>query len=247
MFNPVSELGLLAISYKDGDVVTCTAGDQEQTAAYTLPASLTSLTASSDGQFLGSVAEDGAIYLFLFKTLNLIYHIAGFDNQVRVLDVAVSSDSLRFFDIRGECCNVWEPLVLVSRDASDDSSFESQSEEVIIQESFGSRARVFRWGEVITIIEHMSASSGGGMDILLIGRQDGTIELCDTSTGDTFDKLRLHSAISVIQHLEMTDREDFYLLLSVDCTNRILLTKGLRRKWPACWIIETPRLSSKSF
>lgn len=36
--------------------------------------------------------------------------------------MAFSSNSLRILDIRGICCHVWEPAVLVRKEASDDIS-----------------------------------------------------------------------------------------------------------------------------
>jgi WD40 repeat protein len=217
IFNPVSELELFAVTYKDGDLVTCNPWTLEQTGKYHLQVSLVVLAATSDGRILAGGAEDGAIYLFLFETLQLLHHIERPDEQLRIYNITFSADNLRFFDIRGQCCNVWEPFVLVPRDGSDDNSSEPQSEEVIAQEPATSRAHVFQWGEAITTIEQTADGS-----FLFVGRQDGTIDICELSTGATIDKLRLHDGFTEIRFLDWNDEKR--LLLSVDTTGRCIIT-----------------------
>ncbi|KXH26488.1 hypothetical protein CSAL01_05411 [Colletotrichum salicis] len=87
VFNPIAELELLAISYKDGDIVACNPWTQEQTNKYHLPTSLSVLSATSDGRILAGAAEDGGIYLFLFETLQPIYQIERPDDQLRIYNI----------------------------------------------------------------------------------------------------------------------------------------------------------------
>ncbi|KAK0372897.1 hypothetical protein CLIM01_09749 [Colletotrichum limetticola] len=217
VFNPIAELELLAVSYKDGDVVTCNPWTQEQTNKYHLPTSLSVLSATSDGRILAGAAEDGGIYLFLFETLQPIYQIERPDDQLRIYDIAFSTDNLRFFDIRGQSCNVWEPFILVPKDGSDDSSSEPFSEEIPLPEATASHAHVFQWGEAITAIEPADDR------FLLIGRQDGTIDVSELNTGDVVEKLRIHDAFTEIKSLDWN--VDNSTLLSVDTTGRHILTK----------------------
>ncbi|KAF4772853.1 hypothetical protein HER10_EVM0001257 [Colletotrichum scovillei] len=217
VFNPIAELELLAVSYKDGDVVTCNPWTQEQTNKYHLPTSLSVLSATSDGRILAGAAEDGGIYLFLFETLQPIYQIERPDDQLRIYDIVFSTDNLRFFDIRGQSCNVWEPFILVPKDGSDDSSSEPFSEEIPLPEATASHAHVFQWGEAITAIEPADDR------FLLIGRQDGTIDVSELNTGDVVEKLRVHDAFTEIKSLDWN--VDNSTLLSVDTTGRHILTK----------------------
>ncbi|KZL79517.1 hypothetical protein CI238_05843 [Colletotrichum incanum] len=217
IFNPISELELFAISYKDGDVVTCNPWTQDQTNRYHLQASLGVLAVTSDGRVLAGAAEDGGIYLFLFETLQPLYQIGRPDDQLRIHDLAFSADNLRFFDIRGQCCNVWEPFVLVPKDSSDDVSSEPFSEEVILPEATASHAHVFQWGEAITAIEPADDK------FVLVGRQDGTVDVSKLDTGEVIEKLRLHGSFSEIYSLEWNAEKS--TLLSVDTTGRYILTQ----------------------
>lgn len=210
IFNPIPELELLAITYKDGDIVTCNPWTLETENLFEAQAILDCLAATSDGRILAGAAEGGGIYLFLFETLQPIYQIARSDNQLLINDLAFSTDNLRFFDIRGHSCNVWEPHVLIPRGGGDDSSSEPYREEVFIPETPASHAPVFQWGEAITVIE--TTSNGKA---LFFGRQDGTIDMCEVSTGETVEKLRLHDPFAEIHHLEWNDAKPYMLSLEI--------------------------------
>jgi WD40 repeat protein len=216
-FNPVPELELLAISYKDGDVVLCNPWTLEQIGKCHLPYSLVLLTCTSDGRVLAGGAEDGMIHLLLFETLQPLYRIQPSDERSRLCDLAFSANNLRLFEIRGQSCNVWEPLVLVPKDRSDDSSSEPQSEEVAPQEPGSAFAHAFQWRQAITIIQPTERG------LLFVGRQDGTVDICDGNTGETTKKLRLHVGFARIKQLGWNDTKS--LLLSVDAHNRCVVTR----------------------
>ncbi|KAK1719404.1 quinon protein alcohol dehydrogenase-like superfamily [Colletotrichum acutatum] len=218
VFNPIAEVELLAISYMDGDVVTCNPWTQDQANKYHLQTLLSVLSTSSDGRVLAGAAEDGGIYLFLFETLQPIYHIRLPGDQLRIQDIAFSADNLRFFDIRGQCCNVWEPIVLLAKDGYDDNPLETScsSEEIPLPEIKASRSHVYQWGESITAIEPAN-------NMLLVGRQDGTIDVSDLNTGEIVEKLRIHDAFAEIKSLDWN--EDTCTLLSIDTTWRHIVTR----------------------
>jgi WD40 repeat protein len=222
-FNPIPELELFAIAYKDGDIVTCSPWTLEQTNKYHLQVSLFVMAATSDGRILAGAAEDGGIYLFLFETLQLVYRIDRPDDQIRIHDIAFSADNLRFFDIRGQCCNIWEPFILVPKDGADDSSSEPYNEAITLPDPPVSHAYVFQWGEAITAIE-----PAGHSDMLLVGRQDGTIDIYEPSTGEIIDKLRLHGPFVEIKHIHWSGEKSY--LLSVDNTGRYIVTRLLSIK-----------------
>jgi hypothetical protein len=216
-FNPVPELELLAISYKDGDVVLCNPWTLEQIGECHLPYSLVLLTSTSDGRVLAGGAEDGMIHLLLFETLQPLYRIQPSDERSRLCGLAFSANNLRLFEIRGQSCNVWEPLVLVPKDRSDDSSSEPQSEEVAPQEPGSAFAHAFQWRQAITIIQPTERG------LFFVGRQDGTVDICDGNTGEPTKKLRLHGGFARIKQLGWNDTKS--LLLSVDANNRCIVTR----------------------
>lgn len=217
VFNPLLELKLLAISYKNGDLVTCNPWTLETESVYSADALLDSLTATSDGRILAGAAEDASIYLFLFETLQPIYRIPKPDGQFRVNGLAFSADNLRLFDIRYESCNVWEPQALVPRDGADDTSLHTYN-EVLVPAALSAGAHAFQWEEGITVIETALESK-----VLFVGRKDGTIDICEASTGEAVEKLRLHHYSADIHHLEWNELES--CLLSLDRHGRYRVSR----------------------
>lgn len=216
IFNPVAELELLAIAYKDGDIVSCNPWTLETVKVLELQVYLESLAATSDGRILAGAAEDGGIHLFLFETLQAVYQVSRPDTQLRIRDIAFSANNLQFFDVRGQSCNVWEPQVLIPRDSSDDTSSEPHSEEVVVSETPSSQAHVFEWGESITVIDHTADGK-----FLFVGRQDGCIDICDASSAEVIDRLRLHHSFAEIMHVEWNEKRS--CLLSLDSTSRCMV------------------------
>ncbi|KEY66276.1 hypothetical protein S7711_02741 [Stachybotrys chartarum IBT 7711] len=218
LFNPIAELELLATVYKDGDIVTCNPWTLEQVNCYHLDVLVVALSATSDGRVLGSATEDGAIHLFLFETLQPLYKIERPDDHVRIYDITFSSDNLRICDIRGQSCNIWEPYVLNVKDSSDDSSSEPHSEEIVLQTTSKGQAHIFEWGEAITVIETALDDN-----VLFVGRQDGTIDLCELATGDSIEKFRFHDSFTEIRYISWNSEKN--ILLSVDGIGRCILTQ----------------------
>ncbi|KAH7324678.1 hypothetical protein B0I35DRAFT_388611 [Stachybotrys elegans] len=218
VFNPIAELELLAVSYKDGEVVTCNPWTLEQTREINLSVLIHALNATSDGRILAGAADDGGIYMFLFETLQSLYVIPRPDDQLRIYDVCFSFDNVRIFDIRGQTCNIWEPYVLLTKEGSDDASSEHHSEELVLPVTTSPPAHVFQWGDAITAME----SSFNGSTIF-VGRQDGMIDLCDLSTGDTLSRFRMHEPFTEIQSMEWYEQAN--ALLSVDVSGRCIISR----------------------
>ena len=217
-FNPIPELELLAISYSDGDLVTCNPWTLETEKIFSADALLDSLTATSDGRVLAGAAEDASVYLFLFETLQPIYRIPKPDSQFRVNGLAFSADNLRLFDIRHESCNVWEPEALVPSDDADDTFSHVYREETLLPGPLFSGAHAFQWEKGITVIE--TALNG---KILFVGRKDGTVDICEASTGDVVEKLQLHHSSADIRHL--TWSQSASCLLSLDGHGRYKINR----------------------
>lgn len=218
VFNPIPELELLAISYSDGDIVTCNPWTLEMENLYSADALLDSLTTTSDGRILAGAAEDASIYLFLFETLQPIYRIPKPDSQFRVNGLSFSTDNLRLFDIRHESCNVWEPQALVPSEDTNHILPHISNEEKPGPGELSSGAHAFQWEEGITVIE--TAFDG---KLLFVGRKDGTVDICDAGTGDALEKLQLHHKSVDIRHLAWS--ESTSCLLSLDGHGRYKISK----------------------
>ncbi|KAJ5768911.1 hypothetical protein N7520_003470 [Penicillium odoratum] len=218
IFNPVAELELLAITYKNGDIVICNPWTLEQKNHHHLQVLIDAMAATTDGRVLAGAADNGEIYLFMFETLQPLYRIGKPDDQFIIHEISFSADNLRLLDIRGQCCNVWEPFVLVPKDGLDDSSSEPHSKAITVSEPDSPQMFAFDWGRTITAIE--SSTHAG---LLFVGRQDGMMEICELSSGDLISKLQLHDTFAPIELIEWNDERS--CMLSVDITGRCILTQ----------------------
>jgi WD40 repeat protein len=216
VFNPIPELELLAISYKDGNVVLCNPWTLEQLGKCHLPYSLNYLASTSDGRVLAGGADDGIIHLVLFETLQPLYCVQPPDQEYQLHGLTFSADNLRLFEIRREYCTIWEPLALMMKEESDDSSSELPSEQSAMQGP-SLFARFFEWSQAITAIE---ATDRG---VFFVGRKRGTIDVCDGSTGDLMEAFRIHHASAQTKHMSWIGANN--LLLHSDLNNRCTVNR----------------------
>jgi WD40 repeat protein len=215
-FNAIAELDLMAISYKDGDVVLCNPWTLEQTGKANLQYSLVMLASTSDGRVLAGGAEDGVIHLLSFETLQPLYRVQPPDQGFRLCGLAFSADNRRFFEIRAQSCNVWEPLVLVPNDEFGDSSFEP-SEEISPQQASSSFAHAFQWRQAVTVIQRIERET------FFVGRQNGTVDIYDRTSGEVVKKLQLHGGFARIKQLDWNDANN--ILLSLDANNHCIVSQ----------------------
>ncbi|TLD30942.1 hypothetical protein PspLS_01946 [Pyricularia sp. CBS 133598] len=217
IFNPAPELEILAISYKDGDLVTCNPWLLEQRNRCQLAHTITCLATSSDGRILAGADEDGEIHIFLFETLQPIHRIGRPDDQFIINSLAFSVDNLRLYDIRGRVCNIWEPMVLVPKeDGSDDSSSQPYSEGIAIADSQVSIPRQILWERAVTAIESSTDNK-----MLFVGRRDGTVDICGLAEGKVLECLQLSS--SEICFLKWSESQR--CLLSLDGHERCVISQ----------------------
>jgi WD40 repeat protein len=70
----------------------------------------TEIEISTDGNLFATSDTNGCIKLWNYQHLALLYQLTC---EYPVADLAFSPDSRRLYDIRGACCNVWEPNALI--------------------------------------------------------------------------------------------------------------------------------------
>ncbi|KAK3989602.1 hypothetical protein QBC44DRAFT_82357 [Cladorrhinum sp. PSN332] len=214
-FNPNMEQNLMAVAYQDGDVVTFDPWTLEQKHAYHLNA--VTLAASADGQTLAVGDSECIISLFAFDGLRLLCKIESLEE--RIMGIVFASTSLRFFDLRGNTCNVWEPAVLIKKNLADDSS--SDVTDDYFASSTNSNlvcTRTFEGSKAILVM-----TQAGDSNYVFCGREEGSITLHDTNSGRAVAEYQFHARMVDIRHLEWNAQSN--VLLSIDASRRCIVTK----------------------
>jgi WD40 repeat protein len=233
VFNPDPNIRLLAIAYQDGDLAVIDPIDQEVKAPIII-ADASVLAASPDGKTLATGDAAGTIKLFNFGTLEPLYRIACIGYDIKAL--AFSTDGLRFFDIRGPQCNVWEPVVLV-RKYTDDSTEDSQDGAPLgpVQ-----TIESHDWSEKISITAVVAHHTG---DFLFCAKEDGSVWAYKTDTGDMMQELYHHAEHVAVFSLVWNEKES--LLASADLSSRFIVRKVLLNPSDR-WRIEEPLIDRRS-
>ncbi|KAL8647803.1 MAG: hypothetical protein Q9226_006278, partial [Calogaya cf. arnoldii] len=212
VFNPNPDVNLAAASYQDGDLVIFNPWNQKSHAMVEANAHV--LAVSPDGATLATGDSSGTVQVFDFETLGLLYRSTVNDFDIRAISFA--SNNIRFFDIRRDHCNVWEPSAIVRQTATSDGSSEYCSEGVM--------------GDVETVGIHLSDESqaitamvSDGDGYLFCGKESGSVVVYEAKTGRQIQELYRHAGNVAILLLEWNDRES--VLASIDRSSRILVRK----------------------
>jgi hypothetical protein len=177
VFNTKRDNPTLAVAYEDGDL--CLFDYEELRLLNSIEANAHSVASSPDGLTLLTGNSNGMVQLLEFDTLQLIYRVNAADYGIRGLSFSV--DNLRFLDVRGTQCNVWEPAVLLGMAKRDESSTEPAEWEPIIKGIDNEEVD-------ITSIELEDSEQ-----YFFVGRSDGSLSLFDTVSGEQRRVLYRHN------------------------------------------------------
>ena len=216
VFNPNPNIGLIASSYLDGELVLIDPFDDRELESFR--ADCHTLAASPDGRLLAGGAGGGTVQVYEFDTLRLLYRVKS--SNVYIKQLAFSRDSLRFSDIRGSHCNVWEPAVLL-QDSLGDSSSAGTSTSVVDVVSSDTKARI------------SAMALNFKRDAVFCGKDDGTVSLYDLKTGTEIRVLYRHKTL--VRILTWWPQGD--IIMSVDASNGLLAWK-LQMSQKEGWVAE---------
>lgn len=220
-FNTAVESNLIALSYQDGDIVTAEIDGWNtfQVKSTNLYASVPA--SSPDGRTLAAADNEGGICLFTFDTLRLIRRIKALEEVA--IAIVFSSSSLRFYDIRGKNCNVWEPPELVRKSGVDDSSSDPDEMTAAPVQSIDKYyTPPFDDTQDITVMTPLDDGR-----FMFCGRENGSVTIHDTSSEKRMLELQLHS--TDLRHLAWQPREK--VLLSIDTSGRCIGTQLSVSPW----------------
>ncbi|KAK4038973.1 hypothetical protein C8A01DRAFT_37090 [Parachaetomium inaequale] len=212
-FNENAEQNLMAVAYQDGDLVTLDPWTLQQKHAYHLNAH--TLAASPDGHTLAAGDSECVISLFAFDGLRLLCRIQSLEE--RIMGIVFASNSLRFFDLRGNTCNVWEPAVLIKKNLADDSSSE-EADDYLMPASNLVCTRTFEGSKAITVM-----TQAGDSNFVFCGREEGSITVHDVGSGRVCAEFQFHARMVDIRHLEWNAQGR--VLFSVDASRRCIATQ----------------------
>ena len=204
VFNPNPDIGLIVASYLDGELALIDPFNDQELESFR--ADCHTLAASPDGRLLAGGAGGGTVHIYEFDTLRLLYRVKSSNFYIRQL--AFSGDNLRFCDIRGSHCNIWEPAVLLQGSLRDQSS-EDTLMSVVDVVSSDTKARI----SAIAIDPKRDAA--------FCGRDDGSVFLYDLKTATEIRTLYRHK--SLVRILSWWHHDD--IIISVDASNGLLAWK----------------------
>lgn len=176
VFNTKKDSCTFVAAYEEGDL--CLFDYEELTLLKTIETNAHTVACSPDGLTLVTGNSFGTVQLWEFDTLKLLYQVNAADYSIR--GIAFSADNLRFVDVRGTQCNVWEPAVLVGMVKRDASSTEQVGSGPVIKGIDS---------EEIEITTMELESSGR---FFFVGRSDGSVSINDTSSGERRKVLYRH-------------------------------------------------------
>ncbi|PMD20579.1 hypothetical protein NA56DRAFT_170291 [Hyaloscypha hepaticicola] len=206
VFNPNVNIGLLAVSYLDGELMLLDPFADQELQGFR--ANCHTLAASPDGRLLAGGAGSGIVQIYEFDTLRLLCQIKSSD--VYIKQIAFSRDNLHFMDIRGSQCNIWEPALLLGDLVADDSKSGNEiTESVSVAVSEPTKVKIS------AMIRHPQE------EVVFCGKQDGTVSVYDSRTGSPLQILYRHK--SPVRILAWGPQEN--ILISIDASNGIIAWK----------------------
>lgn len=170
------------------------------------------LAISSDGSLIATGDVRGTVKVFTTADFTNLYQLASEGN---VLGLAFSPDSRRFYDVRGNYGNVWEPNVLLKFVEQQNKDTEGESEiGSIAQTSNHSENTLQR----IDSVTSLAASPSGSL--YCYGTEQGAVHLYDTQRGKVATIYKSRSFLGIEQ---ITWSHDGHYLCFSDSSKRVFI------------------------
>ncbi|KAK8053950.1 hypothetical protein PG996_013251 [Apiospora saccharicola] len=177
------------------------------------------LSCSVDGQSLVTGDSRGTIEVYEFDgpestALTLIYRIGVHEESVK--DVRFSDDGLRIVDCRESQVRVWEPAILVQKDAEIESQSDISSRMTIAMKTSGSVVSIER-PEITSLV---SISTG---DHIICGKSNGEVSIWCASDGRELETLYTHSRGASVVAAAVAD--ELGIVATADESGRVLVVR----------------------
>ncbi|MCJ1356503.1 MAG: hypothetical protein MMC33_006498 [Icmadophila ericetorum] len=207
-----TSMHLLAAVYQDSEL--CVFDTETRELEKQIDAEATALACSPDGHTLACGELNGSVQLRNFATLELLHKISTWDDAITSL--AFSTDGLRFLDVRGSFCNVWEPAILISS-SNDDARSEVYSEAI------HDAAKTVESKDSEEIIKITALAIMGKGDYVFVGNEEGAVLFYDVVKAQKKHILYSHAPFTSITLLEWHQEQS--ILISSDTSSRFIVSK----------------------
>jgi WD40 repeat protein len=163
------------------------------------------LACSPDGRMLGIVDTKGSVKIYDMASLSLVYTLTSNDHTDQI---CFSSDSLRFYDLRGSYCNVWEPhcLLRLADAASEQNRDTEDTADSFWSDTDNTPSALILFPASESHVESTPAivaldPGQAAMGLLVAhANSDGSISVCDSEAGKKFEVDKVMFRIQV-EHL----------------------------------------------
>lgn len=218
VFNPNSDIIALIVSFNDGRL--CVFNYFTMKLMFTIhKVYAQSVACSPDGHSLVTGGSHGTIEVFDFDhdydgntILMPIYRIDGLYDTIR--SIAFSYNGLRFLDVHGQQCRVWEPAALVRTN----NELESTSDAATLPVTAVGALNGSEDPEITSLLE---ISSDGRYAIA--GNQRGGVSLFSVADGAEIGTLYRHARGVSVTKLALGERKN--LIVSADESGRLLISE----------------------
>ncbi|TVY14338.1 Vegetative incompatibility protein HET-E-1 [Lachnellula arida] len=214
VFSPDTDMNSLVSLYHDGQLVLF--DPCEMSVKTSVQANAQVLACSPDGRTLATGSDTGTIQLFDLESLTLIHKLIASDQSIKSL--AFSSDGLRFVDVRGSQCNIWEPSVLVHQNSRENDSV---SDTVPQDPTIVGIASLENLTDITALACHYSG------DYVFCGKDNGTVALYSAATGTEIQVLYNHVLGTEINYLACQKNSD--LIVSADASSRFMVWRIIKK------------------
>ncbi|KAI4143733.1 MAG: hypothetical protein LQ341_002834 [Variospora aurantia] len=169
---------------------------------------------SPDGVLFVTSNNDGMLKVWNFQHLTVVYRLSC---HSPVIDVTLSANGRRVYDLRESFCNVWEPNALIRLAEADEKSSENSSTMAGSTQGSVAAEELVELSEPLTALDVAPRSK-----LYCSGDANGAVRLGESNTEVVS---QIYQGFMPIEHIAWSHDEDY--LVTVDLGGRLILDHRL--------------------